>query len=530
MNHAEADARSGEPRCTADLAVRPVWMLLAALAVRLPFVWIAPNNGADAAARLQGALDWLQDPMRLPGGTAQYAWLPLHYWLLGAVLWLWRSPLSARLFTALLGALTILPYWGILRRAFDARVAVASALAFACFGFHVAYSVTTSSEVPTLFFLIGGVYFWLSFLIDSDWKWCWVAALSLSAASLIRFEAWIFIPVLSALLLDFSRGWVSLWSNRAAWRRAIVFGLAASAGAIGWMIYSDLKWGDPMELPHRTIRWNLSVLPVLRHSLLFRLAVVPVSLVVAMSPVIVLLAAVGIVWVLARGSRISKSLAVLSLGLFAWNYLSAVRYELTRARYTLIYAWLLLPFAFEALRRLTSRWTAWSEQRLYAAAFALLLLWNVAIVAGAQYAPVVVADRLAVMSPTLDPPVEVRGLLRWLRHNVPSTNPMVVDLLELPSGAIVDYQLIYDWPAFQIAATVPSNSAPLKEQVRAFIRSHHPRFAVCSPYGPLGRLWFVDDREQVDLPAFDISLHLEWHDAHWSVYRIDHLPAAPEGP
>ncbi|HXJ93311.1 MAG TPA: glycosyltransferase family 39 protein [Terriglobia bacterium] len=499
-----------------------LWLFLIALAVRLPFVFIAPNNGTDALARFHYALAWLKDPARLPDATTTDAWLPLHIWLLGAVLWLWNSERSARLLTAFLGAATILPYWGTLRRAFDLRGTLASTLLFALYGFHVAYSVTTSSETPTLFFLTSGVYFWMRFLLDARWAWCVPAAIALSAASLCRFDAWVFMPVLSVLLLDFSRGWASVWSNRSAWLRATCFGLTASAGAVGWMVFSYVRWADPMELPHRTIRLIHSLSPVLRHSLPFRLVVVPVSLLTSLSPLIVVLAALGIFWVLGRGERAAKSLAVLALTLFAWNYANSVKNETTQARYILMYSWLLIPFAFEGLRRLARLRPRWGGRRVYVGTVVFFLVWEAGIVFGGHYGPEVIADRLSPMSPTLEPHVEIRRLTQWLRGHTGSTDTVVFDEFSFQSDTILQLSGINLSRVFQVRGPAYSSREVLGKEVQKFIRSRHPRFAVCSPYGPIGDLWSLDDREDVDLPALGISLQLEWQAAHWRVYTISY--------
>lgn len=503
-----------------------VWLFLLALAVRLPFVWIAPNNGTDALSRFEYTLAWLKAPGRLPVATSEHHWLPLHFWLLGGVLSVWHSERSARLFTVLLGALTIVPYWGIVRRVFERRVALASALALALFSYHIAYSITTSSEAPTLFLLGCAVYCWLRFFLGGDWKWCVPAGISLSAASLIRFDAWIYVALTSLLLLDFSSVRV-LTSDRRAWLRAIVFGLMASAGAFAWMVFSEMKWGDWMELPHRNVVALHSILPVLRHSLPFRLVVIPASLLAALN-LLALLAAIGIGWVIAQSAWPARALAILALALFAWSYFNSVHHELTEARYTLMYDWLLIPFAFEALRRSAVRWPKWRpDRKLYAAALVLFVLCEAASALAGHYGPASVADRLGPMSPALEPHVETRGLTRWLRQNVGASDSIVMDEFGFQSGAILHLSGIDPAQAFQVDAVAFSNAQVLDRDVTAFLHSRRPEFAVCSPYGPIGALWSLDDRDRADLPSLGISLSAEWRGPHWRVYRIHYSQSPP---
>jgi hypothetical protein len=515
----------------ADSSRTWLWLFLLALAVRLLFVVVAPNNGTDAASRLEYAQMWLQHPTKLPPGSATDAWLPLHFWLLGSVLWLWHSEWSARLLTVFLGALTVLPYWGILRRAFERHVALAATFLFAIFGFHVAYSVTTSVEVPTAFFLASGIYFWMRFYLEKRWVWCPLAALAFSAAALCRFEPWVASPILGVLLLDFSNGWISLWSNRAAWLRTVCFGLMASAGALAWMVFSYVKWGDPMELPHRTAYLMRSQMLILRHSSPFRLVVVPVSLLASLSPLIAALAALGVFWVFWRGKPAARRIAVLSLCFFAANQLNAVRTENTQARYTLVYSWLLIPFAFEGLSWLVRRWTWADSRRAYAGLMGFFLLWQGVIIAGGLYGPPTMADRLGPMSPLLLPHDEIRHLTRWLKEHANDSNALIFDEFNYESGMIIQFAGINPSQAFQVRGpeySDRSRRASLAARVRDFIRERRPRFAVCSPYGPIGELWSVDDHDEVSLPALEMSLRLQWQGAHWRVYRIDYPPAAGE--
>src|SRR5579864_5478460 len=99
-------------------------LFLLAFGIRFIFVYIAPNGTTDAWSRYHYAVLWLQHPGSLPQATSTDAWLPLHVWLLGAVLWLVKSELGARIFTAVLGAATVAFFWGIVQRAFNRQVAL----------------------------------------------------------------------------------------------------------------------------------------------------------------------------------------------------------------------------------------------------------------------------------------------------------------------------------------------------------------------------------------------------------------------
>lgn len=497
---------------------RRVWLglFLIALSIRLVFVVVGLNNGTDAWARYQLSLLWLEHPSRLPSDI----WLPLHFWLLGAALKIWNSEWSVRLLTALLGALTVLPYAAVLRRVFEPRVAFYSSLLFALFGFHIAYSITTSSEVPTIFFLVVGIYCWLRFRDSGKWGWIFPAALAFSAASLCRFEAWLFAPVLGFSLLDFSRGWASLWSNRSAWLRMLTFTLLASAGSITWTIFSWMAWGDPLAFPHRTVMENLQGLQVLRHSLIYRVAVVPGALFVSLSPFIIALAVLGLVLVLLARQALPSSLACLGLALFGIHYYNCLRYEATMARYTLIYSWLFIPYAFEGLRRLSEKWRWVRETQAYLGVITFVMVWQAGIVLGSYYGPPQIADRLAVISPTLPLPYEVRALIAWLKPNIRPTDAVVVDEFHYEAGDIVRQSGLALSRVFQI----PDHPDPsvMNDQLTDFVRRQHPRFLICPPYGNLAKSWSINDPEEAIIARLGLRLHREWKGQYWRVFTIQY--------
>ncbi len=525
----EHNPGTGEAGSGAGPDVRLViGLTILALAVRCLFLYIAPNNSTDAWARYRGALAWTRDPSHLPPPTATDAWLPLHFWLLGIWLRIWNSETGARALSVLLGSLTIPPYWGVVRRAFGGRVAAASTLLFALFGFHIAFSVTTGSEAPTIFLLVSGLYAWTRYDEEESGKWIALAALALGAACLVRFEAWLFLPVLDAMLLDYPRHAVRAWSARRAAGRALAFALPTSAGVIGWTIYSFLKWGDALALPHRTIELRRHFAPlVLRHSPPFHAAVVPASLLVSLSPLLLALAGAGAAEALRRGPRIGRSLAVLGLVLLGFGCFNSLRYDITQVRYTVIYSWLLIPLAFEAVQRLGEqwRWASWPASR--GAVVAFFLLWQAGIVAGAAYAPAPLADHLGAVSPTIPLHREMRQLTAWLRGHPAASDPLVVDDFNWESDEIMRFGGRNRGQDFFVSPADYASRARLAREVDDYVARRHPAFVVCSPFGLIGSLWSVDDRPNLAIPGLGIRLRRQWRGKFWSVYAIEYEKDRP---
>jgi 4-amino-4-deoxy-L-arabinose transferase-like glycosyltransferase len=160
----------------------------------------------------------------------------------GGALEISRSEWFARLVSVLFSTLTVLPFWGIAVRAFSIPVAVYSSLSFVLLGICVGYSVTTSSEVLTVFFVVFGVYAWLRYRCSESYAWAVLSGLGSSAACLIRYEPWIAVITLCALSLQ-NANVDSVPHSR--WRTLMIFAAFALAGAFCWSAFSYLKWHDP---------------------------------------------------------------------------------------------------------------------------------------------------------------------------------------------------------------------------------------------------------------------------------------------
>ncbi len=499
----------------------PEWLKLLALAlsVRLVFLFIALNNGCDAWVRLHITQSWLKNHQQVPSEV----WPPLHFWLLGGALWIWSSELSARLLTLLFGSLTVLPFWGIMRRLFDSRVALWSTLLFALFGFHIAYSVTTSSEAPSIFFLVLGLYGWVRFYVGDGLIWLLPSGLSLIAGSLCRYEVWVFILLLSLLLLDFSRGAESVWLNHRAWKRAASFGLLASLGMTGWMLYSWWTFGGPLAAVRKNA-W------VARHvqthqSLAHRLGAVPGAIVVTLSPVIAGLAIWGILRIWRRGQErgLIRAVSVVAVFMAGLQVLNSITSDLTEARFTLMYSWLLIPYAFEGLRAVSGRWELGESTRAFAALFCFFLTWQAAIIAGAYWTGhPEIADRLSVVSPTLPLPVEQRALTAWLKKHASAGDSVVVDQFNYEAADTIRFSGL----SFSRSLGIPylGTRSEVEAKVKNFLAQNHPRLLVYCPTGQLGKFWPVGDQAgDIDWPEFGIRLHRLWAGGVYRVYQIDQV-------
>jgi 4-amino-4-deoxy-L-arabinose transferase-like glycosyltransferase len=505
---ADASVVTEDRVVTKDSISRGMLLFFLALIVRLSFLPLTGNNGTDAWARYMLAESWLEHPTQLPSAV----WLPLHFWLLGSALWVWNSEFSARLLTALLGAATVLPYWGAFRKIFGLRIAFWSAVTFALFGFHVGYSVTTSSEAPTIFFLALGFYGWVRFYSENRWAWALLSGVSFSAASLCRFEVWLYLPVL-ALALFFCSGTAVNWPPPRSWVHLTEFSLAAAPGSVGWLIYSWMKWREPLHAADQSA-W-LSAHFNIHQPLLNRLIAVPGALFVTLSPLILLLVFIGFLGLLDHPEPLVIVPAVLAVLLSGTNFILSLTKNSTMARYTLMYSWLLIPYAFYGLQGLSRRWPWFQTRRTFAGVLSFFLLWQAGIVAGAYYAPPRIADKLSSVSVTLPLDVELRDLIHWLDVHRSPQDALIFDDFNYDAANIIRYTRIPRSDYFE----VPYQEDPVivRTQLCDFIVTRRPRFLVYSPNGLLRHIWPIENPSSI-LKNSSIALRRQWREGDWEVY------------
>lgn len=495
---------------------------LAAFTFRIVFLFVAPNNSTDAWSRYVAATVWLEHPSHLPPATAVDAWLPMHFWLLGGVVWITKSEMAARGLSVLLGSFTVTLLAGIADRAFNRRVAFGSALLLTFFGFHIAFSVTTSSEALTIFLIALGTYAWIRYAATASWSWALISSTALNIASLCRFESWLCGPVLALMLLpDDSGSWPAGGPSHRAWWRALGFGLFSSLGALGWLVFSYLKWGDPLELPHRTMWLNAQFQPS-HHSIYFRALSVPGSIVASLNPLIAVLTLIGALRVWFESARAARATLCLALALFAFNYYNSVRYETTQARYTLLYSWLLLPFALEGLSYLISRWRWADRSRAFAIVLILFLGWQAGIAVAASYAPQPIGDHLGALSPTIPLHAEIRGLTRWLKTNREQRGAAILDDYNWESEDVFRFANLTASRTFSITQQDYDNPRKFNLRLAEFVRGQHPGLLICSPQGPIGKTWCVDPRKPVRIADSNLRLAPLWLGTHWQIYAISY--------
>lgn len=208
----------------------------AAAVLRVVSFLLSENAGGDALARARLTALWLQHP----GLELHFdVWLPLHFWLMGGLSTLVGDvELGCRLLSLLLGVASVWAVWALTKELDGEGTAAFSAIIFSGYSLHVAYSGTSSCDVPYLFFVLAGAaLFFRGRRTGSLWL-LWLGGLLLTAGAGIRYEAWVVIAGFNAVLL-----------YRREFKRLTVFLPASCLWPAFWMAYEWATRGHPLYSP-----------------------------------------------------------------------------------------------------------------------------------------------------------------------------------------------------------------------------------------------------------------------------------------
>ncbi len=314
-------------------------LAVAALARAAPLVYGFEHYG-DAPVRIELAQRWAADPHVWHGYLETFQYGPLHLTLIGALLrFLGEGVFAARLLSLISGLAGVWLLYGIAERERGPEAGFWAALGLALSPLHIQASTTGASEAPFLALLLGSVLLVLRGQIVAP-------AVLLGAAGLVRYDGWMYVPLLAGLLL---------WRRREPVRTAAFFALALAPAA--WWSWVNASWtGDPLA-PIRHIDRDHAALARMAldasgpfWARLNALLYWPLALCIVATPALGVLA----LWGSARTLRLRQP--GWDLVAFAWvpaaylTFRGAVLADFhPMARFTLVSASLSLVFASDAL-------------------------------------------------------------------------------------------------------------------------------------------------------------------------------------
>ena len=316
-------------------------------------------------------------------------WLPLP-----ELLFLPFALIDTFFFTGLAGFIVCMPLLGwsavllyrlLLRVSGDRDIAGLGALFFGLNPNTLYVSMTTMTETATLFFFVAAVWNWMRWLerrLEPDaWKQLALGCLSAAAATLCRYETWIFTAVSVAGLGVF------IVTMRVPFRRkAALAGIAALSflGIALWLIWNQYRFGDMMYFNHAqyySAAWQAKHRDV-RASYYLQvwssLGIYAITMLAIYGPVFLVISMFGIRQLVKRlpaGETIFLAVALLVMPLFTLFSLYIGVAEMTQwwnSRYVL----LLAPFIAVTVALAFAHWkkTARSPRRLRRVMIAAILV------------------------------------------------------------------------------------------------------------------------------------------------------------
>ncbi|HEX8338180.1 MAG TPA: glycosyltransferase family 39 protein [Pyrinomonadaceae bacterium] len=302
------------PRVTKPLLA----VCAAAAALRLASFFLSENAGGDALARAQLTARWLQSP----GLQFHFdVWLPLHFWMMGAVSVLVGDVgLGSRLLSLVLGVASVYAMWALARELDGPEPALYSAIVFALYSLHIAYSATSSCDVPYLFFVLAGLALFFRGRRTGNLWLLVLGGLAVTLGAGIRYEAWVVIAALNAVLL-----------YRREFKGLAVFLPASGAWPAFWMAYEWVTRGNPLYSPALNYSWVANDISFYGATLIYRLLLPPGVILITLTP----LAVLGFVL---SGRRIWKVRGALAEFAFVLAFFAAVQFYQIAAGGTMSYA------------------------------------------------------------------------------------------------------------------------------------------------------------------------------------------------
>jgi hypothetical protein len=157
-------------------------------------------DGSFSMGRVTAALCILENPglrLNFDGNSSI-----LYHYLLATALYFWRNPLiTPRIFTMLFGILLIVPFYLLIEMLFNQEIAFYSSILLSFYPLHVMQSTLSTSDVVFHFFFFACLYYFFKFkLKEKKVFWLILSAILFNIAAMLRFESWVFIPLLSIFL------------------------------------------------------------------------------------------------------------------------------------------------------------------------------------------------------------------------------------------------------------------------------------------------------------------------------------------
>jgi len=483
--------------------------------LRVFFLFIADNDGGDAIARAANIQKWMSHPSFL---SPVAHWGPVYFYLAGTLGFLLKdAELAGRLLSLICGIASIYLVYRLARLLSGQAAATLSAFICALAGLHIGYSTTSSSEMPYLFFLLIGLVGFFEYQTSDNFRPLVWGAICFSVAAGIRYEAWIFFPLLCLLLVwrpaNFFRA--GLWRGRRGLGLAL-FVLLGGAWLVSWSGFSWVKWGDPLYAVHLAKTLIQEQSPDSLRPLPYRLSLPMGVLLLGLSPLPFAGALYAIV--ACRRQALARQFIFLSMAFAVAQYIQFWRgAAVSNARYTLTLFVLATILSGMGISEICFKLGPGVVTRLKKWVFATMVLTQVAILAGGE-SRVPYNEKLASVSPWLRYPHYLNDAAQSLKSRLKPTDAIIVDSYNWEDNIFVHALGLPLNPDHRVLAGRAADSQKLED----FIRVHHPRFLVYSDKGMLRPYLDLPQQCTQDERVRDMRLDCFYSNATYRVYWIQY--------
>ncbi len=486
-------------------------LLVVALLPRLMVFPVNENLYGDAVARTDFAERWLAAPHLIESfQDGAYQFGPLHLYVVGAALTVLEREDAGRAVSLLFGVLSVVPLFLLTRRLFGWRAGMVAGLGLAAWGMHIQFSTTAGSEALALFLMLSVFALFAQALEENRFGPIFWSAVVLNLACATRYDAWLFIPLLSLAPL------VAAEDRVAAITRAVGFGLVCLPFPLLWMQGNELASGNPFfpidyinEFHRNWVQGDMGKMGPLRMRLQ-GLGFWPGTALLTLSPLVALFGVVGMVkaW---REHRETRWLVLAALVPAAYyTFRATVLLDFVPlGRFTATQLVVLLPFVLLGFTTLVGQKGVGVRRTVAGLAVALAVVLPVALGLFTFRAEGGWRDSLRPVSPTSTNPQSVMQVARFLKAEAAAKGGAAV-LDEDPNYLHLQVAFFSGLPNTRLARVG-------WETFRPHIQEHRPEFLVRFDQGTLvkdagvkleGRTLTLDGVVYEELDGFSPPLHL----------------------
>ena len=221
-------------------------LVLLVFILKLSLLPFAQTTDADAVSRVFLSLNWLEHPHWIKTSV----WAPFHFYITGFALYLWNDLVySPKVVNLIFSSLTLIPFYFFTKREFNKNGAFIAAVFLAFSPVLFRNSFLALSETPYLFFLMLSLNYLSRGIRENSQGFIALAGVSITIAAGLRYEAWLLMIILGAVLLVYKK-----------WRLVPVYSLTSLLFPISWIISNWMETGNPMHGIQGNYKWTLEMM------------------------------------------------------------------------------------------------------------------------------------------------------------------------------------------------------------------------------------------------------------------------------